>query len=119
MNTTGTPYNFNHIRQVDEQIDLLTTPGYNTYYILNHTKGDEQPDAILYDGGSGITLDVRTSMPGVLLYTGDYLAAPFVSRQGICLETQLYPDSPNVPGFPDTVIVPGEEFNHYTVFSFK
>ena len=82
--------------------------------------------ATLYDPESGRTLRVLTTEPGIQVYGGNYLdgairgASGRAYRQGdgIALETQHFPDSPNQPAFPSTVLRPGEVFASTTVFAF-
>ncbi|MER5550952.1 aldose epimerase family protein [Streptomyces sp. NPDC002793] len=93
-------------------------PGYDTNYVLEETGG--KPVAELYDPASGRLLTVRTTEPGLQLYTADHLdGGPFVPCAGIALETQHFPDSPNHPDFPSTVLRPGEEFASTTVYAFS
>ena len=93
-------------------------PGYDVNYALDEAGG--QPAAELYDPGSGRLLTVRTTEPGLQLYTADHFDGdPFVPCAGIALETQHFPDAPNRPGFPSTVLRPGEEFASTTVYGFS
>ncbi|MFE7747577.1 aldose epimerase family protein [Streptomyces sp. NPDC057428] len=93
-------------------------PGYDTNFVLEETGGE--PVAELHDPASGRLLTVRTTEPGLQLYTADHLGGdPFVPCAGIALETQHFPDSPNRPGFPSTVLRPGEEFVSTTVYGFS
>ena len=72
-------------------------------------------------------MEVRTTEPGVQLYTGNHLdgaligkaGKPYGERSGFCLETQHYPDSPNKPSFPTTTLRPGEEYKSKTVYAFS
>ncbi|MFE8007756.1 aldose epimerase family protein [Streptomyces sp. NPDC057418] len=92
--------------------------GYDTNYVLDAT-GDG-PAAELYDPASGRVLTVTTTEPGLQLYTADHFdGRPFVPCGGIALETQHFPDSPNRPEFPSTVLRPGEEFVSTTVYGFS
>ena len=76
--------------------------------------------------GSGRVLEVLTTEPGVQFYSGNRLTGSLVgpsgrayrAGDGFCLETQHFPDSPNQPGFPTTVLRPGERFASTTVFRF-
>ncbi|MFF2408128.1 aldose epimerase family protein [Streptomyces sp. NPDC058092] len=78
------------------------------------------PVAELYDAGSGRVLTVTTTEPGMQLYTADHFdGRPFGPCAGIALETQHFPDSPNRPGFPSTVLRPGEEYVSSTVYGFS
>lgn len=93
-------------------------PGYDTNYVLDDTAGG--PVAELHDPASGRVLTVRTTEPGLQLYTADHLGeGPFEPCAGIALETQHFPDSPNRPEFPSTVLRPGEEFTSTTVYGFS
>jgi aldose 1-epimerase len=78
------------------------------------------------DPTSGRTLDVYTTEPGLQLYSGNFIHDRVVGkagqrygpRAGLCLETQHYPDSPNHPGFPSTILRPGREYRSRTIFAF-
>ncbi|MFC9955659.1 galactose-1-epimerase, partial [Streptomyces prasinus] len=74
--------------------------------------------AELYAPASGRVLTVATTEPGMQLYTADHIGEPFAPGAGIALETQHFPDSPNRPGFPSTVLRPGETFRSETVYGF-
>ncbi|MGW0913896.1 aldose epimerase family protein [Streptomyces sp. NPDC002784] len=94
--------------------------GYDHNFVLD--KGvTEAPVEVaeLYDPGSGRVLTVSTTEPGLQLYTADHLDAPFAPGDGIALETQHFPDSPNRPEFPSTVLRPGEVFRSATVYAFS
>ncbi|MFJ8884154.1 aldose epimerase family protein [Streptomyces sp. NPDC102402] len=106
----GTRFDFREAKPVG--------PGYDTNYVLEETGGE--PAAELYDPSSGRLLTVRTTEPGLQLYTADHLDGdPFVPCAGIALETQHFPDAPNRPEFPGTVLRPGEEFTSTTVYGFS
>lgn len=77
--------------------------------------------AELHDPASGRTLRIRTSQPGMQVYTGHLLdgsVAGYVKRGGLCLEPQHFPDSPNHAAFPSTVLRPGERYAHRNVYEF-
>jgi len=74
--------------------------------------------AELHDQASGRVLTVATTEPGLQLYTADHLSEPFAPNDGVALETQHFPDSPNRPEFPSTVLRPGEVFRSETVYGF-
>ncbi|QLJ00602.1 galactose mutarotase [Streptomyces sp. NEAU-sy36] len=108
----------------DSRLDFRTArkvgSGYDHNYVLD--KGvtrTAQEVAELHDPGSGRTLTVSTTEPGLQLYTGDHLPAPFVPGAGIALETQHFPDSPHHPDFPSTVVRPGEVYRSETVYGFS
>jgi aldose 1-epimerase len=74
--------------------------------------------ASVWSPQSGLALNVYTTQPGVQLYTGQYLGQQFQPRGGLCLETQGFPNAPNTPGFPDTVLKPGAIYQHRTIYEF-
>ncbi|MCX5396793.1 aldose epimerase family protein [Streptomyces sp. NBC_00102] len=95
-------------------------PAYDHNYVLDTPGGLAEVAAELYDAGSGRALTVRTTEPGIQLYTADHLGdGPFVPSAGIALETQHFPDSPNRPDFPSTVLRPGEEYVSTTEYGFS
>jgi aldose 1-epimerase len=79
------------------------------------------------ENSSGRVLDVSTTEPGMQFYTGNFLdgslkgksGQSYARRTGFCLETQHFPDSPNKPKFPTTILQPGETFSSRTVFAFS
>ena len=92
------------------------------------TKNDiTVPAATLQSPSTGIVLDVYTDEPGIQVYSGNFLDGTvtgknnkvYNQRTGICLETQHYPDSPNKPEWPSTVLRPGETYKSHTVFAFS
>jgi len=101
--------------------------GLNECYVIDEQVHlHDSAACILYDPESGRRLEVYTSYPGVLLYTGDYLAGdhaghhgrPYRAFDGLCLECQYYPDSPNHIHFPSAVLEAGERYRHEIVFQF-
>jgi aldose 1-epimerase len=131
--TAGTPFDFTHpvpigarIRDGNEQ--LVRGRGYDHNFVLDKpAPGELTLAARVREPRSGRVLEVRTTEPGVQLYTGNFLdgtlvgAAGKMYRQGdgFCLETQHFPDSPNHPDFPSTVLKPGETFRSTTVYRFS
>ncbi|MDT0402812.1 aldose epimerase family protein [Streptomyces edwardsiae] len=108
---TGTRFDFREARKAGS--------GYDDNYVLD--KGvTAAPEEIgeLYDPASGRVLTVSTTEPGIQLYTADHIGEPFTPGDGIALETQHFPDSPNRPEFPSTVLRPGEVFRSETVYGF-
>ncbi|MFI9340363.1 aldose epimerase family protein [Streptomyces sp. NPDC052773] len=108
----GTRFDFRKARE--------TGTGYDHNFVLDKgvTRAAEEA-AELYDPGSGRLLTVATTEPGLQLYTADHLGGPFSPGAGIALETQHFPDSPNRPEFPSTVLRPGEVFRSETVYGFS
>jgi len=128
----GTPFDFRNFKavgadigQTNEQLKLAN--GYDHNFILNkHTAN--QPVATVKASGSGITMDVYTDQPGLQFYSGNFLNAfrkdgkggiGYGSRSALCLETQHYPDSPNQPTFPSTVLEPGKKYHSVTTYKFS
>jgi aldose 1-epimerase len=94
--------------------------GYDHNFVLDKgVTATAEEVAELYDPASGRVLTVATTEPGLQLYTADHLGAPFAPGDGVALETQHFPDSPNRPGFPSTVLRPGEVFRSETVYGFS
>jgi aldose 1-epimerase len=126
----GTPLDFTgHRRRIGARIaDLASVPGggYDHNFVLDRPAGERvlADAAELVDPVSGRTLRCRTTEPGLQVYTGNHLAEglpvtpPLTSRQhaGLSLETQHYPDSPNRPAFPSTVLRPGDVFRSTTEY---
>jgi aldose 1-epimerase len=127
-----TPFDFRTPQRIGERIDqkneqLKLGIGYDHNYVINGEPGPLRFAARVVDPGSGRMLDVLTTQPGVQFYTGNHLhgnvvgkgGAVYGFRAGFCLETQHFPDSPHHPGFPTTVLNPGEEFRSTTIFRFS
>jgi aldose 1-epimerase len=126
---TGTPFDFTTPHKIGERIgenydQLILGKGYDHNYILDNK---EEVDVTVYEPVSGRVLEVITDQPGMQLYTGNFLdgtkighgGKPFKFRSGMCLESGHYPDSPNHPEFPSTVILPGETFKSTTIYRFS
>jgi aldose 1-epimerase len=92
--------------------------------VLNSKNNSLQQVAVLSDLISGRTLEVYTTEPGLQFYTGNFLDGKFINHDGkpvklhaaLCLETQHFPDSPNKPNFPSTILKPGEKYHSETVY---
>lgn len=127
----GTPFDFRRpmaigarIRSNDPQ--LIRAQGYDHNWVLDKRDGTgPQLAARLYDPASGRTLDCLTTQPGIQIYTanglkGSYAGNGGIYRQtdGVTLETQHFPDSPNRPEFPSTELKPGQDFDQTTIFRF-
>lgn len=128
----GTPFDLTEpaaigarIRLADEQLRLAR--GYDHNWVLRRApRGEVQRAARALDPRSGRVLEVLTDRPGLQFYTGNSLDGSLVGpagrsyRQsdGLCFETQGFPDAPNQPGFPSAVLRPGERFRSTTVFRF-
>ncbi|MEV4045010.1 aldose 1-epimerase [Streptomyces sp. SAI-195] len=129
---SGTPFDFRRSKPIGRDIrdahpQLVTAKGFDHNWVLD--KGiTDRPEhiATLRENGSGRTLRIATDQPGLQFYSGNFLDGTLTGtggslyRQGdaLCLETQHYPDSPNQPSFPSTVLRPGETYRTSTVHSF-
>jgi aldose 1-epimerase len=130
---TGTPFDFRQpatigarINQDDEQLKLGN--GYDHNYVLRSAAGDRKETlaARALEPVSGRVLEVWTTEPGVQLYTANFLdvakgkgGIAYKRRTAFCLETQHFPDSPNHPQFPSTVLNPGETYHTSTTYRFS
>jgi aldose 1-epimerase len=127
----GTPFDFRQptaigarINQDDGQLKL--GKGYDHNYVLNGPTGTMRKAAQVFESTSGRTMEVWTTEPGVQLYTGNFLDGAkgksgkvYQFRNGFCLETQHFPDSPNKPKFPSTVLRKGRTFRSSTIYRFS
>lgn len=124
----GTPLDFRQPKPISSRFSELEK-GYDHNYVLNRADANDKSmilAARVTDPSSGRTMEVRTTEPGLQLYTSYWLDAAgghggvkYVPGSGLCLETQHYPDSPNHPEFPSTVIRGGEVFKSTTVYRFS
>ena len=127
----GTPFDFraptaigSRIASGDEQLRI--GKGYDHNWVLTKPRpGAMSRAALLVDPASGRSLEVRTTQPGLQFYSGNFLdgkpaggGTVFQHRTGLCLETQHFPDSPNHPDFPSTILRPGETYSQTTVLAF-
>ena len=126
--------NFVSLTRVGDRIDddfeqLRFAGGYDHNWVVQESGAavaEPEPVARLYEPESGRLLLVTSTAPGLQLYTGNFLdgalvgksGRPYVRRGGLCLETQHFPDSPNQPGFPSTVLRPGETYRQVTEYLF-
>jgi aldose 1-epimerase len=125
----GTPFDFTSPHKIGERIgenydQLILGKGYDHNYILDNK---EEVDVTVYEPVSGRMLEVITDQPGMQLYTGNFLDGKNIGhggkslkfRSGFCLESGHYPDSPNHPDFPTTVLNPGETLKTTTIYRFS
>ena len=122
-NVFNSPFDFNEYKPIGEEINssnnqLYIGNGYDHCWVLNKKYNEYGYSASLYDKNSGRLLEIYTDQPGIQVYSGNYLSDPFVKRQGVCLETQHYPDSPNQKKYPSTLLNPNEKFYSKTSFKF-
>lgn len=127
----GTPFDFRTPRRIGPALrtnhpQILLARGIDHNLVIDGKAGELRPAAELIDPASGRRLVVSTTEPGVQVYTanafnGTQLAAnnrPLRQSDGIAFETQHYPDTPNQPSFPTTLLRPGEVFTSTTVYAF-
>ncbi|MGW3956774.1 aldose epimerase family protein [Streptomyces sp. NPDC004752] len=108
---TGTRFDFRTARKVGA--------GYDHNLVLDKGVTDTPVEVgELHDPASGRLLTVATTEPGIQLYTADHLGDPFAPGDGVALETQHFPDSPNRPDFPSTELRPGATYRSETVYGF-
>jgi len=128
----GTPFDFRDPKPVGRDINqrseqLANGSGYDHTFVLNPKKEVKRPVATLYEKTSGRKLVVYTDQPGLQLYTANFLdgslkgksGKPYLKRGSLCLETQHFPDSPNQPRFPNTILRPGETYQTRTIYQFS
>jgi aldose 1-epimerase len=128
---SGTPMDFRkptaigaRINEPDQQ--LKYGPGYDHNFVLNNYDGSLRLAARVYEPTTGRVLEVYTAQPGLQFYSGNFLDGTITGKYGrvyqkhdaFCLETQHFPDSPNKPNFPSTVLNPGEKYTSTTVYKF-
>ena len=127
----GTPFDFTTPHEVGERIDAddeqtKNGAGYDHCFVLNKKEpGELSFAAKIYEPGTGRTMEVYTTEPGVQVYTDNWadgykgqLGATFPRRSAICFEAQHFPDSPNRPYFPSAVLKPGETYTQKTIYKF-
>jgi len=128
----GTPFDFRQPTAIGARIDqdnpqLKNGKGYDHNWVLTRKGTGLQHAARLTDPKSGRTMDVATTEPGLQFYSGNFLDGTikgkaghvYAHRSGLCLETQHFPDSPNKPNFPSTILQPGKAYESRTVFTFS
>lgn len=128
----GTPMDFTQptaigARITDEYDQLHFGPGgYDHNWVINASKESPAFTARVNEPATGRVMELYTTEPGVQFYSGNFLdgtitgkGGPIHQRSGFCLETQHFPDSPNHPEFPSTVLKPGETYTSTTIYKFS
>ncbi len=128
----GTPFDFTSPTKIGARIEenyeqLVLGHGYDHNFVINRSGPGMVLAARVTEPTTGRVLEVSTTQPGVQFYTGNFLDGTvtgkhghvYKRRFGFCLETQHFPDSPNHPDFPSTILKPGETFHEKTVFKFS
>ncbi|WP_439882565.1 aldose epimerase family protein [Pontibacter sp. MBLB2868] len=123
----GTPYDFTTPQPVGPRVNTLPGGyGYDLNYVIDKGGDDLTKAATVYDPTSGRMMEVFTTQPGIQFYTAYHLDGSLTGKNntvyaryaGLCLEAQHYPDSPNQPSFPSTILKPGEKYKETTIYKF-
>ena len=128
----GTPFDFRQPTTIGSRINdtgnqqIRYGKGYDHNFVLNEKRGVLDVVAKVVGDSSGIVMDVRTDQPGIQFYSGNFLNGTNPLKNGkrddhrsaFCLETQHFPNSPNQPNFPSTVLKPGEQYGSTTSYTF-
>jgi aldose 1-epimerase len=123
----GTPFDFTTSKPIGRDIAQVKG-GYDHNWVLNKKGNDLEKIATVYHPQSGRVMDVYTTEPGLQFYTGNFLDGTLQNTKGgtkygqhsaLCLETQHFPDSPNHPNFPSTILKPGQTYKSTTVYKFS
>jgi aldose 1-epimerase len=128
----NTPFNFTTPHAIGHRVDqddeqLRFGLGYDHNWVLDSQDGSLAKAAMVFEPTTGRIMEVWTTEPGLQFYGGNFLdgtltgksGKPYPHRSGFCLETQHYPDSPNQPGFPSTILRPGETYQSVTEYRFR
>ena len=124
----GTPFDFRRRKRVGQDFSAVAATaagGYDHNYAVRGQAGRVAKIAEVFDAASGRVMYVSTDQPGIQFYTGNGLhgqvgkrAQTYAAQSALCLETQHFPDSPNQPNFPSTVLRPGETYRHVCIYAF-
>ncbi len=123
----GTPMDFTKAKQIGKDINEVKG-GFDHNWILDKKGNELSQAAVLFDSSSGRQMEVWTTEPGIQFYSGNFLdgsladtknGAKYVLHGALCLETQHFPNSPNEPSFPSTILKPGETYNHTCIYKFS
>lgn len=121
---TGTPFDFRKPQLIGARIEAdneqtRLAGGYDHNFVLNKPASNTLTRAaLLSDPGNGRSMELWTTEPGLQFYSGNHLSGAFARRAGLCLEPQHFPNTPNEPRFPSTLLLPGEEYCSRTEFRF-
>ncbi len=121
----GTPLDFTKPEKIGARLDQIKADpvGYDHCYAFRGEIGEMKLAARVIDPDSGRVMEIYTTQPGLQFYSGNFLdgsadSGGYQQYDGFCLETQHFPDSPNQPTFPNTILKPGETYQHKTVHKF-
>lgn len=129
IDLTGTPMDLREMtpfldKVEEDYLPLKQGKGFDHNYVLDHEVG--KPDAIVIETTTGRKMELYTDMPGVQFYTANWLSEEEIGKGGVphqaygafCLETQFYPNSCNIPDFPNTILKEGEKYRSVTKYVF-
>ncbi len=122
----GTPMDFTSAKAIGKQLASVKG-GYDHNWVLDKTANELAKAATAYDAASGRFMEVFTTEPGLQFYTGNFLDATLQGKNNsvyeqhaaFCMETQHFPDGPNQPAFPNTILKPGETYKSVTRYKFS
>jgi aldose 1-epimerase len=123
----GTPMDFTTAKTIGKDIQRVKG-GFDHNWVLTKTANNLERVASLFDSTSGRFMEVFTTEPGLQFYSGNFLdgtltntknGQKYVKHAALCLETQHFPDSPNQPSFPSTILKPGETYRQITLYKFS
>lgn len=127
----NTPFDFRVLKKIGKDINakdsqIVFGKGYDHNFVLYPSEKSLKLAAIVEEEESGRKMEVFTTEPGIQFYTGNFLdgtekgrGTSYQYRSALCLETQHFPDSPNQPSFPTTILKPGDKFTSQTMYSFS
>ncbi|MFT7633081.1 MAG: aldose 1-epimerase [Mariniblastus sp.] len=125
-NVENTPFDFRSVAVIGSRLnDVQSDPiGYDHNYALRSTNGELALAATVTCPTSGRKMEIHTTQPGIQFYSGNFLdgqpgSGGFAQYGAFCLETQHFPDSPNQPSFPSTLLKPGEKYHQTTIHKFS
>ncbi|MFA9390301.1 MAG: aldose epimerase family protein [Prolixibacteraceae bacterium] len=132
MDVAGTAFDFNAPTVIGDRIEeddiqLKYGMGYDHNWVINKKEDGVELIASIYSPVTKINMDVLSDQPGIQFYGGNFMTGleigksgkPYPFRSALCLETQHYPDSPNQPEFPSTVLRPDEKYKHVCIYKFS
>ncbi|MBN2520600.1 MAG: galactose mutarotase [Bacteroidales bacterium] len=126
LDIKGTPFDLTELKPLGTQIKKLSDKGFDHNYVLNKKDVEMALVAKVIERKTGRMIEVFTNEPGIQLYTGNYIGKikgknriKYKDFYGLCLETQHFPDSPNKPEFPSTLLKPGEKYESQTIYKFS
>ncbi|TGT71946.1 MULTISPECIES: aldose epimerase family protein [unclassified Mesorhizobium] len=134
LTVEGTPFDFRVAKPIGQDLDAvpnagvagLSGGGFDHNWVLRDLEGELRPVATLYDPKSGRGLSLRSTQPGVQIYTGGYITPmimgkgnhPYCPYAGLTFETQKFPCAPSIPHFPSTRLDPGQVYEHVMEYKF-